>query len=156
MRDIWNLKLTNIAEDVEEICDQAMQEARMEKQLHDIQEFWKDIKFDFQQYKNTNVQMLRLSEENFETLEENQTIVTAMFSSRYLATFEDKVNHWNKSLAAIAEVVLLCGEVQRTWSFLENLFIHSEEVKKELPKQSEAFIGIDVSVKKILQDGYDK
>ena len=101
---------------------------------------FKDVKFDFQQYKNTNVQMLRLSEENFETLEENQTVVTAMFSSRYLATFEDIVNYWNKSLASIAEIVLLCGEVQRTWSFLENLFIHSEEVKKELPKQSEDFI----------------
>lgn len=156
LKFIWDLQLTKIAEDVEEITDQAVQEARMEKQLNAIAEFWKDIKFDFQQYKNTNVQMLRLSEENFETLEENQTVVTAMFSSRYLATFEDTVNHWNKSLASIAEVVLLCGEVQRTWSFLENLFIHSEEVKKELPKQSESFIKIDQDVKKILQDGYDK
>ena len=126
----------------------------MEKQLGDIEAFWKDIKFDFQKYKDTAVQMLRLSEENFETLEENQTIVTAMLSSRYVATFEDRVNYWNKALAAIAEVVLLTGEVQRTWSFLENLFIHSEEVKKELPKQSEAFIGIDIEVKKILEDGY--
>lgn len=33
--------------------------------------------------------MLSLSEENFEMLEENQTAVNGMFSSRYLATFED-------------------------------------------------------------------
>ena len=156
LKNIWDLQLTKIAEDVEEITDQAVQEARMEKQLKAIAEFWKDIKFDFSRYKNTDVQMLRLSEENFEALEENQTVVTAMFSSRYLATFEDTVNMWNKNLAGIAEVVLLCGEVQRTWSFLENLFIHSEEVKKELPKQSEAFIQIDLDVKRILADGYAK
>lgn len=63
--------------------------------------------------------MLRLNEENFETLEEHQTQVNAMFSSRYLATFEDRCVKWQKALAAISEVVMLCGEVQRNWSFLE-------------------------------------
>jgi len=38
--------------------------------------------------------MIRLNEENFDMLEENQTSVNAMFSSRYLATFEEKVNYW--------------------------------------------------------------
>lgn len=46
--------------------------------------------------------------------------------------------------------------MQRSWSFLENLFIHSEEVKKELPKESEKFVGIDKEVKKILADGFKK
>ena len=39
---------------------------------------------------------------------------------------------------------------------LENLFIGSEEVKKELPKESEKFIGIDKEVKVILRDGEAK
>jgi dynein heavy chain len=39
---------------------------------------------------------------------------------------------------------------------LENLFIHSEEVKKELPKDSERFIEIDKEVKSILKDGEAK
>jgi dynein heavy chain len=39
---------------------------------------------------------------------------------------------------------------------LENLFIHSEEVKKELPKESEKFIGIDKEVKRILADAVAK
>jgi dynein heavy chain len=39
---------------------------------------------------------------------------------------------------------------------LENLFIHSEEVKKELPKESEKFVGIDKEVKAILKDGEQK
>ena len=38
--------------------------------------------------------MLKLSEENFETLEENQTNVNGMFSSRYLSTFEEKCVYW--------------------------------------------------------------
>jgi dynein heavy chain, axonemal len=56
----------------------------------------------------------------------------------------------------MAEIVLVSGEVQRTWQFLENLFIHSEEVKKELPKESEKFVGIDKEVKRILADAVAK
>jgi dynein heavy chain len=77
-----------------------------------------------------------------------------MFSSRYLATFESKIVYWQKSLADIADIIVIIGEVQRSWSFLENLFIHSEEVKKELPNESEKFKDIDVDVKKLLADGY--
>jgi len=59
-------------------------------------------------------------------------------------------------LAAIAEIVAILADVQRSWTFLENLFIHSEEVKKELPKDSERFIEIDKDVKVILKDGEQK
>lgn len=77
-----------------------------------------------------------------------------MFSSRYLSTFEDRIVYWQKALAAISEINLVVGEVQRSWSFLENLFIHSEEVQKELPRESEKFVGIDKEVREILADGY--
>lgn len=77
-----------------------------------------------------------------------------MFASRYLATFEDRINYWNKALAQINEIVLILGEVQRLWSFLENLFIHSEEVKKELPEESKKFVFIDKDTKAILAEGH--
>ena len=77
-------------------------------------------------HKDTDIMLLKVSEENFEMLEENQVAVNSMFSSRFLSTFEDKCNYWQKSLASIAEVVQILQEVQRSWSFLENLFIHSE------------------------------
>lgn len=47
-------------------------------------------------------------------------------------------------------------DVQKHWSFLINLFISSEEVKKELPKESEFFIQIDQRVKKVLKFGENK
>ena len=156
LKNIWDLELGKIAEDVEEVADQAVQEAKMEKTPKQISEFWVDIKFEFQQHKGTDVMMLKLSEENFETLEENQTVVNGMFSSRYLSTFEEKCVYWQKALAAIAEITMLAAEVQRNWSFLENLFMSSDEVKKELPETAEKFIGIDQKVKEILRDAYSK
>jgi len=128
----------------------------MEKTLAKLNEVWKDIKFQFDIHKGSDVQMFKLKEEDFEMLENDQQQVNAMFSSRYLSTFEEQCNRWQKSLASMAEIVVLAGEVQRTWMFLENLFIHSEEVKKELPKESEKFIGIDKEVKRILADAVAK
>lgn len=54
------------------------------------------------------------------------------------------------------DVVQLLGDVQKTWSFLENLFIQSEEVKKELPKESEQFIGIDKDMKDVMKTGEEQ
>lgn len=154
LKDVYELNLGKYQEDVEEITDQAKQEAKMEKTLAKLEDIWKDVLFEFSPHKDSGVNMIRLSEENFDMLEENQVNVTAMQSSRYLATFEDKINYWTKALANIAEIVVLIGDVQRSWSFLENLFIHSEEVKKELPKESEKFVGIDKETREILADGY--
>jgi len=41
--------------------------------------------------------------------------------------------------------------VQKTWSFLENLFIGSEEVIKELPREAECFKQLDLDMKKVFQ-----
>jgi len=84
-------------------------------------------------------------------LEEDQTKVTAMLGSRYLATFEDQINMWNKNLELINNVVSSLREVQQSWGYLENLFIHSEEVRKELPKESDEFVQIDTDVKFLLK-----
>ncbi len=49
---------------------------------------------------------------------------------------------------ALATTVLL---LQRTWAYLESLFISSEEVKKELPEATQRFVKIDADVKSILR-----
>jgi dynein heavy chain len=96
---IFDLNLGKYQEDVEEITDQAKQEAKMEKTLARLDETWKDICFEFSAHKDSGYYIIRLSEDNFDILENDQTAVSAMFSSRYLATFEDRINFWNKSLA---------------------------------------------------------
>ena len=61
------------------------------------------------------------------------------------------VNKWIKALGAIFDVKETLEGVTKSWIFLENLFIGSEEVKKELPTESESFIGIDRTVKEIFK-----
>ena len=143
LTDIYSLNLGDYKEDVEEITDQARQEAKMEKTLAKLNEIWKDITFEFTQHKQTDVQLIRLADENFDILEENTNQASSMQSSRYIATFEAEVERWVKSLANITDIVTISSEVQRNWAYLENLFLYSDEVKKELPEQAKRFIHID-------------
>lgn len=66
----------------------------MEKTLMKLEETWKDVQFDFSNHKDTDIKLIKLLEEDFDMLEENQVAVTSMFSSRYLSTFEDKCVYW--------------------------------------------------------------
>lgn len=88
-------------------------------------------------------------------LENDQLVIQGMMASRYLAQFEKEVNGWQKALFNVNEVFLLVGDIQRTWSYLEPLFIHSEEVKRELPEDASRFITIDIDTRKVLHKAWD-
>jgi dynein heavy chain len=45
----------------------------------------------------------------------------------------------------------LLAEIQRTWAYLESLFIVSEEVTRELPDATQRFARIDADVKGVLR-----
>ncbi len=72
---------------------------------------------------------VKLADEDFEALEDNQVLVQGMMANRYMATFRDDILGWNRSLMNVADVNQIMTEIQRTWAYLESLFIHSEEVR---------------------------
>lgn len=72
-----------------------------------------------------------------------------MIANRYMVTFKDEILGWQKKLNDVADVNQIMSEIQRTWAYLESLFIHSEEVKKELPEATVRFANIDTEVKKV-------
>lgn len=82
-------------------------------------------------------------DDHFEILEGHQLSINTMLLSKFVAFFEKLFEQWKQDLGSVYDVIQLLSEVQKTWSFLENLFIHSEEVKKELPQISKQFVGID-------------
>lgn len=153
LSQIWDLKLFDFKDGIEEITDQAKQELKMEGSIKKITEIWKKVEFELVKHKDTSIYTLKMIEENFEQLEEHQLQINNMLLSKFVAHFEKIVEKWKQDLGAVYDVIQLLTDVQKSWSFLENLFIHSEEVKKELPKESENFVGIDKDMKVIMSEG---
>jgi dynein heavy chain, axonemal len=144
---ILDLNLHEFTSDVEDICDQASKELKIENSIAGLSERWRSINWVMEQYKDTAVPLLRLSEEDFESLEADQLTVQGMLASRFVKQFEAEAQSWQKRLSNISDVFMYLGEIQRTWSYLEPLFIGSEEVKRELPEDARRFEGIDGNVK---------
>ena len=98
----------------------------------------------------TGYTLLRTSEELIETLEENQVQLQNMMTSKYIAFFYDEISTWQKRLSNVDQVICCWIDVQRTWSHLESIFIGSEDIRKQLPVDSERFDDIDAEFKKLM------
>jgi dynein heavy chain len=153
---LLSLNLHNFTADVEEICDQALKEEKMENQLKILEDFWLQVDWLMDLYVGSDVPLLKMGEEEFEALENDQMVVQGMLASRYLAQFEKTVHTWQHNLAMVSEVFIAVSDIQRTWSYLEPLFVHSDEVKKELPETAERFVGIDKDVREMLYTLWEK
>lgn len=125
----------------------------MSKQITIVQSKWTEVEFELIKHKDTDIFTLKLIDENFETLEEHQLLVNNMLLSKYVGYFEKTIEAWKQDLGAIYDVVQTLIEVQKSWSFLENLFIGSQEVQRELPKESEQFKDIHRDMLAILTKG---
>jgi dynein heavy chain len=155
MGGILALNLHEFTSDVEDICDQAAKELKIESTVQQLGERWVGIEWLMETYKDSDVPLLKMAEEDFEALEADQLTVQGMLASRFVKQFVEEVQQWQKQLANVADVFVLIGEIQRTWSYLEPLFVGSEEVKRELPEDAKRFAGIDTNVKHQLQTAWE-
>jgi dynein heavy chain len=149
--EIISLNLHEYSGEVEDICDASAKELKIENTVKAIAARWTSISWLMDPYvRDPNVPLLKVGEEDFEALEADQLTVQGMLASRFVKIFEDDVLEWQTRLGFVADVYVCIGEIQRTWSYLEPLFIGSEEVKKELPEDAKRFKGIDTNVRKEL------
>ena len=94
--------------------------------------------------------ILRTSEELIETLEENQAQLQNMMTSKYIGYFFEEISTWQKRLSQVDQIISLWMDVQRTWSHLESIFIGSDDIRKQLPTDSERFDEIDKQFKTLM------
>ena len=148
---IYDLK---IREEIEEVTERARNERKIENNLKMVAEKWEAIKFLRVplELKSETIETIKMDDEEVEVLEEHQLLVQNIAASKFMGYFKETVEYWRDGLSAISETVSLMSEVQKTWSFLINLFIYSEEVKKELKNYADHFVQIDKEVKELLEN----
>ena len=141
--------------EIDDICYEAEREMELELKLVELQEAWAVIDWEMELYNGSDVPLLKMNEDSFELLENHQIEVQTMSTSPFQGEYEAEVTALLYALAAVNETVLLLGDIQRSWSYLEPLFIHSEEVKNQLPELTADFEEIDIEVKDILKAAWN-
>ncbi|KAI8904300.1 dynein heavy chain and region D6 of dynein motor-domain-containing protein [Gorgonomyces haynaldii] len=153
---ILDLGLDQHAEFISGLSAAATKELSIEQGIKAIETAWETMDIDIVSYKEERgYNKIRSTEALFELLEDNQVTLSAMKASKFFAAFEAQVEKWEHQLSHIVEVIDLLLMVQRQWMYLENIFIGTEDIRKQLPKESASFDQINVAwdgiLKKILK-----
>ena len=135
---------------VEETTDKAQKEAKQEVQLATLEETWTKVDLTSTMYGNTDVPLIKMKDDDFEVLEADLLVLQGMVASRY-DFWKEKSSAWQKELVTLSDVLSTLSELQRMWSYLEPLFIQSDEVKKELPETAVKFAEVDKEVRYTLK-----
>ena len=153
LSEILSLELhrASVAAVVEEVTDKAVKEAKQEETLETLEVNWSGIVFVRTPYdKDESVPLLKMDEKDFEQLESDLLTLQSMVSSRY-EFFKERSTKWQAELQNVGEVIAILAELQRMWSYLEPLFVGSDEVKRELPETAAKFAEIDATVRSLLK-----
>ncbi|KAE9123159.1 Dynein alpha chain, flagellar outer arm [Phytophthora fragariae] len=153
--DILALNLHEFQRDVEEITDRAQKEAKQESVLQELETRWSSICLTMTPYKETTVPLLAMTEDDVEMLESDQLLVQGMAAGRN-SFFQEQTQLWKSKLMLVSETVGALLDIQRSWSYLEPLFMQSEEVKRELPDEAARFEDVDELVRQTLQQMWEQ
>ncbi|XP_045081518.1 dynein axonemal heavy chain 2 isoform X2 [Coregonus clupeaformis] len=149
LEKIVALGLEQHADKISEISGAASKELSIEQSLEGISMTWEETSLDIAPYKDKGHHRLRGTEEVFQALEDNQVTLSTMKASRFVRAFEKEVDHWERCLSLVLEVIEVVLTVQRQWMYLENIFL-GEDIRKQLPRESTEFDDINSSWKTIM------
>lgn len=150
LAELLELNLHECEEEVKNIVDKAVKEMSMEKILRELNTTWSTMEFEQELHTRTGCKLLRANEELIETLEDNQVQLQNLITSKFIAHFLEEVSAWQTKLGMADQVITIWFEVQRTWMHLESIFMSSEDIRKQLPEDSERFDQIDKDFKALM------
>lgn len=151
VRELLSLGLHNHVEAVRNIVNKASKELQIETALTKIEAVWKEMKFTFESNEELNCMTLGSVDEQIEELEDNQVKLQNISSVRYVDYFIARVSKWQVILGTVDSVIGLWKEVQATWSNLYPIFVISEDIRTQLPEDTQRFEGVDQRWRKLME-----
>lgn len=151
--NIFAMELHNYTAQIEDIINEAVQEAKIENEMAKIEASWRNNVLHLLKYKKDGQDrgfILRASDELKLELEDNMLNLQTISGSRFVGIFIDRVRKWEKTLNIVSECLELWYTVQRKWVYLEGIFIGAEDIRLQLPEEAKKFDAIDKIFKGIM------
>lgn len=151
--DTVKLNLHQHTEDVEEIVETANKELKIERKLRDIENVWRVMTLEYTPHNDTEMFLVKLSEEVIENLESHQLELQTMIGmGKFVDFFRDRVLQWQGTLGSMEDVLKVWVSVTRGWAALESIFLASADIRSQLPDDTKRFEGIDSEFKELMKD----
>ena len=144
-------------DDVEDIIETANKELKIEKKLHDIEHLWRDMVMDYAPHNDSEMFLIKPSEEVIENLESHQLELQTMIGmGKFVDFFRDRVLSWQSKLGLTEDVIKVWVNVSRSWAALESIFLASADIRSQLPEDTKRFEGLDSEFKELMKDAVNE
>jgi len=140
-------------DDVSEVVETAQKELKIESKLKGIEAQWADFELQFVQHKDTEMMMMRLTEEIIEALDADQLELQTMIGmGKFVEYFKDRVLKWQKTLGDVQETTKVWQLVSKSWASLESIFLASADIRASLPEDTKRFEGINSEFTELMKN----
>eukprot|EP01063_Lacrimia_lanifica_P013617 TRINITY_DN20252_c0_g1_i1.p1 TRINITY_DN20252_c0_g1~~TRINITY_DN20252_c0_g1_i1.p1 ORF type:complete len:4669 (+),score=1741.83 TRINITY_DN20252_c0_g1_i1:139-14145(+) len=153
LKHVLEARLINLKSEVEEITTAARKEFEIEVKLSRIKDEWSQREVTLAPFKNRGYLVLKSdsTSELISRVEEAQTILTSLLSSRFNEPFKKDIMLWISKLTTTQERIGEWLEVQHLWIYMEAVFSGSGDIGKEMPHEVKRFGNIDRQWTKIMR-----
>ncbi|XP_039966059.1 dynein beta chain, ciliary [Bactrocera tryoni] len=153
LEQLLQLQLHQHEEEIKNTVDRAVKEMTVTKVLDEIKITWTRMSFETEQHqRRTEVQLLKVSEELMETLDDNQMQLQNIATSKNIEYLLDKLSYWQRILNDVDALIGSWFEVQRKWVYLEAIFIGTADIRAQLPTDAASFEIIDSEFTQLLDE----
>ena len=150
---VTELGLHHHGEYIAEMSTSATKELAIENSLAAIEAVWQDLDLDMVPFKEgRDVFKLRSTDDVFAALEDNIVTLSTMKASKFFMVFEATITSWEQKLSLVSEMVEIIQKVQMSWMYLENIFVGSEDIRKQLPQESIMFDNVNLAFIKSMKE----
>ncbi|CRK99186.1 CLUMA_CG012500, isoform A [Clunio marinus] len=144
-----DLDIVRIQDKLEEISNAAGKEFELNLQLINMQEEWKDMKFDVTRYRDSDLYILASLDDVQALLDDHILKAQAMRGSPYIVALGKKAEDWEQKLITMQDILDVWLRVQSTWMYLEPIF-GSEDILRQMPTEGRNFKKVDRIFAKIM------
>nr|CCA21283.1 inner dynein arm heavy chain 1beta putative [Albugo laibachii Nc14]CCA21656.1 dynein heavy chain 2 putative [Albugo laibachii Nc14] len=138
LEQIFLLEFHTHSEFIGILSSNAVKELSIEQALDNMEKHWSVTDIDLVEYKGIYHKIGFVSD-LFSILEDDQVQLSSMKASTFYTSFESRITHWESVLTQVSEVIETLLAVQRSWVYLESIFMVSEDIRKQLPLESKMF-----------------
>ena len=157
LQQVFDLKLQEYQEKVDEIATEARNEAAHDNTIQSIEHTWKTTSFPMGRYKRGLEEksfVITNCDEIKEKIDDQLTDLSKLTNSRFAGPFMERIRLLDKQLNVISDCIDLWLIVQRKWQYLESIFVGSEDIRLMLKDEVKRFDRIDKLFRKLMENTY--
>lgn len=144
-----DLDILKIQDKLEEISNAAGKEYELNLQLINMQDEWKDVKFEVTKYRDSDVYILASIDDIQSLLDDHILKAQSMRGSPYIVALGARAEEWEQKLISMQDILDVWLRVQATWLYLEPIF-GSEDILRQMPTEGRNFKKVDKLFRQIM------